>query len=146
METVTRLSASLEDYLEAIFHIVAKNQVARAKDVAGRLGVTRSSVTVALRALAERDLINYARYEVITLTAKGKRISEEVVKRHRTLEDFFVKILSVDGSLADKAACDMEHSLPREILGPLTDFVDFVERCPGCLDEFRQEQAEEKGG
>ena len=146
METVTRLSASLEDYLEAIFHIVAKNQVARAKDVARRLGVTRSSVTVAMRALAERDLINYARYEVITLTAEGKRISEEVVKRHRTLEDFFVKILSVDSGLADKAACEMEHSLPREILGPLTDFVDFVERCPECLEEFRQEQAEEKGG
>lgn len=146
MEKATRLSASLEDYLEAIFHIVAEKQVARAKDVAGRLGVTRSSVTVALRALAERDLINYVPYEVITLTPEGKRMSEDVAKRHRTLQDFFVKVLSVDSSLADKAACDMEHTLPHEILLRLTEFVDFVERCPNCLEEFHQEQAENKGG
>ena len=145
MEADIRLSASLEDYLKAIFHIVAEKQVARAKDVARRLGVTRSSVTVALRALAARDLINYAPYEVITLTAEGARVSEDVVWRHRTLLDFFVKVLRVEGSLADKAACEMEHTLPPEILGPLTGFVDFVERCPQCLEEFRQEQAEKKG-
>lgn len=146
MERATRLSASLEDYLEAIFHIVAENQVARAKDVARRLGVTRSSVTVALRALAERDLINYAPYEVVTLTVEGKRISEDVVQRHKILQDFFVKVLSVGSGLADKAACHMEHSLPREILEPLTEFVDFVERCPQCLEEYRHEQANKKGG
>lgn len=146
MERATRLSASLEDYLEAIFHIVAENQVARAKYVSRRLGVTRSSVTVALRALAERDLINYVPYEVITLTPEGKRISEDVVRRHRALQNFFVKVLRVEGSLADKAACEMEHTLPREILGPLTEFVGFVERCPECLDEYRHEQAEKKGG
>ena len=145
MERASRLSASLEDYLKAIFHIVAESQVARARDVARRLGVTRSSVTVALRALAERDLINYAPYEVITLTAEGTRISEDVVRRHRTLEDFFIKVLSVGSSLAEKAACDMEHALPREILEPLTDFVDFVERCPQCLEGYRHEQANKKG-
>jgi DtxR family Mn-dependent transcriptional regulator len=135
------LSASLEDYLEVIFHIVADKQVARAKDIARRLGVTRSSVTVALRALAERDLINYTPYEVITLTAEGKVISEDVATRHRILRDFFVKVLSVDQNPADKAACDMEHALSTEILGPLMAFVDFVERCPHCLEEFRREQA-----
>ncbi len=146
MEKANRLSASLEDYLEAIFHIVAEKQVARAKDVARRLGVTRSSVTVALRSLAERGLINYAPYEVITLTPQGESMSEDVAQRHQTLQDFFVKVLSVENSLADKAACDMEHTLLREILGPLTEFVDFVERCPDCLEEFRQEQAEKKAG
>ena len=88
MENDTRLSASLEDYLESILHIVADKQVARAKDIARRLGVTRSSVTVALRALAERNLINYTPYEVITLTAEGKRLSEDVAGRHRTLRGF----------------------------------------------------------
>jgi Mn-dependent DtxR family transcriptional regulator len=40
----------------------------------------------------------------------------------------------------------MEHALPGEILGPLTDFVDFVERCPQCLEEYHHEQANKKGG
>ena len=146
MEKANRLSASLEDYIEAIFHIVAEKQVARAKDVARRLGVTRSSVTVALRALAERGLINYAPYEFITLTPEGGRASRDVARRHKILQEFFLKVLSVDSGLADRAACDMEHTLPREILGPLTDFVDFVERCPRCLEEYRHEQANKKGG
>ena len=141
MDTATGLSASLEDYLEAIAHIVDDKQVARAKDIARRLGVTRPSVTVALRALAERNLINYTPYEVITLTAEGKRVSEDVVKRHGTLRDFVVKVLSVNHESADRAACSMEHTLPNEILGPLTEFVDFIERCPQCLEEFRRGQA-----
>jgi DtxR family Mn-dependent transcriptional regulator len=144
MDTATGLSASLEDYLEAILHIVADRQVARAKDIARRLGVTRPSVTVALRALAERDLINYTPYEVITLTAEGKRVSEDVAGRHRILRDFFVKVLSVDHNSADRTACSMEHALPSEILGPLTEFVDFIERCPHCLEEFRRERAKKR--
>ena len=99
------LSASLEDYLEAISDIVAQKQVARARDIALRLRVKHASVTAALRALASKGLINYAPYEVITLTAKGKRISKDVAERHRTLREFFAKVLSVDSSLADKAAC-----------------------------------------
>jgi len=139
-----RLSASLEDYLEAIFHIVAQKHVARAKDIAQRLGVNHSSVTVALRSLASRGLVNYAPYEVVTLTPEGQRASEDVARRHSTLRKFFVKVLSVDQDLADTAACEMEHTLPLDILDPLTDFVDFVERCPQCLTEFRQEQGQEK--
>ena len=138
------LSASLEDYIEAISDIVAEKQVARARDIAMRLRVKHASVTAAMRALASKGLINYAPYEVITLTAKGRRISKDVAERHRTLQDFFAKVLSVDSSLADKAACAMEHTLPGDILRPLTEFVDFVERCPHCLEEFRQEQARRK--
>ena len=51
-----------------------------------------------------------------------------------------MKVLSVDHSLADKVACDMEHALSSEIFRPLTEFVNFVERCPHCLEEFRREQ------
>jgi DtxR family Mn-dependent transcriptional regulator len=63
------LSASLEDYLEAILRIVQEKQVARAKDVGKRLNVGRSSVTGALHALADRKLINYAPYDLRTLRA-----------------------------------------------------------------------------
>lgn len=140
------LSASLEDYIEAIYHIVAEKQAVRAKDIARRLGVKNSSVTAALRSLAEKGLINYAPYDVITLTAEGKRLSEDIIQRHEALRDFFVKVLSLDEELSDKAACKMEHALPREILDPLTEFVEFVERCPHCLEEFRQEQAQKNDG
>ncbi len=69
------LSASLEDYIEAIYHIVEEKLVARSKDIATRLDVSRASVTEALRALAKKELINYAPYEAITMTEQGRKIA-----------------------------------------------------------------------
>ena len=140
MLTSDVLSASLEDYLEAIYHIVRGKQVARAKDISQRLGVRNSSVTGALRALADKGLINYAPYDLITLTTEGKRISEDVVRRHKALRDFFVKVLSLEPDLADRAACKMEHGLPVEIPVRLARFVKFLEGRPDCLEEFHREE------
>ncbi|NLX13643.1 MAG: metal-dependent transcriptional regulator [Phycisphaerales bacterium] len=125
-----QLSASLEDYLEAIFRIVQEKPAARAKDISKRLEVGRSSVTGALHALADRELINYSPYDLITLTDKGKAVAADVVRRHEVLRDFFVRVLAVDEPEADSAACKMEHAIPEVILDRFIEFVDFVERCP----------------
>jgi DtxR family Mn-dependent transcriptional regulator len=140
MSTKVTLSASLEDYLKAIHQIVAEKQAARGKDIAQRLGVSNPSVTAALRSLADKGLINYAPYDIVTLTDRGREISEDITGRHRALRDFFVKVLSVGDDVADKAACDMEHALPRDILVSLTEFIGFVERRPECLAQFRERQ------
>jgi DtxR family Mn-dependent transcriptional regulator len=126
----TSLSASMEDYLEAIFHIVIENQVARVKDIASRLKVHKSSVTAALRNLANHQLINYAPYDVITLTPQGVKLAQDVVRRHEALRDFFVKVLTVDEHLADEVACRMEHTIPRTIVDRLILFSEFLEVCP----------------
>lgn len=124
------LSASLEDYLEAIFHIEAKKQAARAKDISQRLNVNSSSVTGALRALSERGLVNYAPYDLVTLTSTGKAAAKEVVRRHETLRDFFVKIFGLEEDEADETACKMEHAVPRNVLEKFVRFVGFVDSCP----------------
>ena len=49
MPEVGKLSESLEDYLEVIFHLVKEKKVARVRDIAGRKGVKMSSVVGALR-------------------------------------------------------------------------------------------------
>lgn len=124
------LTASLEDYLEAIFHIIAEKEAVRPKDIAKRLKVSNSSVTGALRSLAKKELINYAPYDVITLTHSGKTAAKDVVRRHEVLSDFFVKVLAVKEVDADKAACQMEHSIPKFILERFIQFAEFVEVCP----------------
>ncbi len=130
MATTEALTASMEDYLEAIYHIVRKKQAARAKDIARRLEVNNSSVTGALRTLSEKGFINYAPYDVITLTPKGQRHAEDVVRRHEALMDFFTKVLCVDPREASDAACKMEHAVSRTILNRLIRFVEFLEICP----------------
>jgi len=134
----------MENHPEAIYHIVAEKQTVRAKDIAQRLDVNNSSVTMALRALAVKGLINHVPCDGITLTAERKKVSEDVIQRHEALRSFLVKALLIDEKLSDKAAFDMEHARPAEILGPLTDFVDFVERCPQCLEEFHQEESQRR--
>ena len=124
------LSASLEDYLEAILQIIQQKQAARAKDIGRQLKVGRSSVTGALHALAERKLINYAPYDVITLTDKGRAVAQSVLRRHEVLRGFFIRVLAVAETDADTAACKMEHAIPDGILDRFVDFLDFVERCP----------------
>ena len=112
MTTADVLSASLEDYLEAIFHIVAEKHAARAKDIGKRMRVSRSSVTGALHTLAGKGLVNYAPYDLITLTKKGEAAAQDVVRRHEVLREFFVRVLAVDADDADEAACKMEHAVP----------------------------------
>ncbi|MDM8522888.1 metal-dependent transcriptional regulator [Desulfococcaceae bacterium HSG8] len=130
MENTGALSASLEDYLEAIFHIVSEKKAARAKDIAKRLRVNNSSVTGALRSLAEKGFINYAPYDVVTLTPKGNELAEDIVRKHEALQDFFVNVLCIDSSEAEEAACKMEHAVSRTILDRLIRFMEFVESCP----------------
>ena len=130
MENSHALSASLEDYLEAIYNIIQEKQAVRAKDIAARLKVSNASVTGALKTLAKRRFLNYAPYDVISLTPEGERIAREIVRRHEVLKDFFVKVLSVDVGQADKVACRLEHDIPADIVDRLVKFIEFLEICP----------------
>ena len=130
MTNKTRLSASQEDYLEAVYHIAREKKVARAKDIAKRLSVRASSVTNALRMLSSLGLINYAPYDLITLTETGLSLAEEIVSRHEALANFMVTVLGVDPVEADTAACKMEHSVPKTIVNRLIQYADYIAHCP----------------
>ncbi len=125
-----RLSSSLEDYLEAVFEIVREKRAARAKDIAERMDVGRSSVTGALKALAERNLVNYAPYDLITLTETGENVAQQIARRHEVLKDFLVTVLSIEEKEANENACKMEHVVSENVLDRLIAFAEFVERCP----------------
>lgn len=127
MKTAAKLSSSLEDYLEAIYHLERRHKSARATDIARRLDVAGASVTGALQALARRKLVNYQPYQDITLTAEGRRLATEVVSRHQALHSFFVDVLDVEEEMAQQAACRMEHALPQPILKRLRGFVDYLD-------------------
>jgi len=130
LKTVETLSSSLEDYIEAIYHLVREKKVARAKDISTRLNVQNASVTNALHALSDRSLINYEPYEFITLTAEGKDVAKDIVRRHETLKDFFEKVLGIDKEIADEDACKMEHSISYVVMERLVKFIEFTKECP----------------
>ena len=122
------LSASLEDYLEAIFNLAGDSNMARSKDIAESLNVSKSSVTGALRALKKRGLANYKPYDCVTLTDAGQAAAAEVVRKHNILKSFFIDVLGVDVDIAQQAACRAEHTLGPEIIARLLCFIDFITR------------------
>ena len=122
----SNLSASLEDYLEAIFNLAGESDVARSKDIAKLLNVSKSSVTGALRVLKKKGLANYKPYGYVTLTDAGQVAAAEVVKKHNILKFFFVNVLGVEIDIAQQAACKAEHTLGPEVIARLLSFVEFV--------------------
>jgi len=136
------LSASLEDYIETIYHIVEEKQVARAKNIADHLGVSRASVTEALRTLSSKGLINYAPYEVITMTPAGRIVAEDVIFRHTTLKKFFTEILTINDETAEDGACKIEHAAPPQVISRMIDFMKFVKSSPelekSLINNFRK--------
>ncbi|MGO9372797.1 MAG: metal-dependent transcriptional regulator [Syntrophobacteraceae bacterium] len=124
------MSASLEDYLEVIFHLEQSNRVARAKDIADQMNVQRASVTGALKALAGRGLINYSPYSFITLTTSGRDIARDVIRRHRTLKEFFMNTLQLSPDDAEANACRMEHAIDPAAVERLVRFLEFMRVCP----------------
>jgi DtxR family Mn-dependent transcriptional regulator len=120
------LSASLEDYLEAIFNIAGRSKIARSKDIAKLLGVSKASVTGALRMLKDKGLANYKPYGYVTLTETGQAAAAEVVNKHDVLKSFFIRILGVEPDIAQKAACKAEHALGPNIIARLLHFSEFA--------------------
>ena len=135
------LSATLEDYLEAISRLVAQDGVARVRDIAAEMSVHKSTVTSALKGLAEKGLVNYSPYEVITFTSKGKKAAAEVTRRHEIIQRFLADVLSVGEDVAEANACRMEHVVDGEVLDRLAMFGEFARTCPRAgedwLEHFR---------
>ena len=91
-----KLSSSLEDYLEVIYNIIDKNQKVRAVDISRELNVSRASVTEALKKLASKGLINYGRYNMISMTETGEKQALSVIEKHNALHYLFEEIMGLN--------------------------------------------------
>ncbi len=122
-----KLSASLEDYLEAVYRCSSKNGVARVSQIANDLGVGKSSVTAALKALAEKNYVNYDPYQFITLTEKGKLAASGIVRKHGILKKFLIDVLGIEEKQANENACKMEHVMDDDVLDRICCFVRYLD-------------------
>lgn len=129
-----------EDYLEALWSIIAKKGYAKVKDVAQLLEISPSSVTEMFQKLDNQGYIHYEKYSGVTLTKKGQTLAEKTRKKHDTLEQFLL-ILGLDETIASEDACRIEHVVHPETIKRLTQFVEFVhhlEKKPQWLRQFKQ--------
>jgi len=130
------LSAALEDYLEAIFHLVAEKGVARVNDIAARVSVHKSTVTAALKRLAREGMVNYSPYEHATLTVRGEERARRIRWRHEVIRGFLADVLNLPSATADENACRMEHVMDKSVLDRLARFAQYVRECPHAVCDW----------
>lgn len=145
------LSSTLEDYLEAIFRLEKKNRAARVRDIAHHIGVSKSTVSAALKSLAGKRLIDYQPYELIALTPEGRNRAAAIVLNHYIISRFLQDVLALGRQRAERIACEFEHAVDQEAIERFGCFLAFVEKSSAegadLLDQFKhfiQEGSEAK--
>ncbi|MBR2993216.1 MAG: metal-dependent transcriptional regulator [Clostridiales bacterium] len=114
---------SAEDYLESMVILKEKNGYIRSVDIAEYLGVTKPSVSNAMKRLREENYIEMNRSGFITLTEKGMEIADKIYTRHKKLTDFFTA-LGVDPQVAEDDACKIEHDISDETFDAICSHID----------------------
>ena len=104
---------SSENYLETILILSKKLPVVRSVDIANELGFKKSSVSIAMKNLREKNQITVTDAGFIYLTDAGKEIAEMIYERHELLTECLTK-LGVDPEVATEDACRIEHVIIAE--------------------------------
>lgn len=107
------VNESAENYLETILILSRKLPVVRSVDIANELGFKKSSVSVAMKNLREREHISVDQSGFITLTSSGREIAEMIYERHELLSSWLMR-LGVSREVALEDACKMEHVISKE--------------------------------
>ena len=97
---------SAENYLETILLLSKTRPVVRSVDIAEELGFKKSSVSVAMKNLRQKEQITVTKEGFIYLTDSGKEIAEMIYERHEFLTSWLTA-LGVDSKIAAEDACKM---------------------------------------
>ena len=107
------VNESAENYLETILILSKKRPVVRSVDIAEELGFKKSSVSVAMKNLREKNHITVTKEGYLYLTDSGREIAEMIYERHELLTAWLVR-LGVDPEIAAEDACRIEHVISKE--------------------------------
>ena len=113
---------SSENYLETILMLSHKLPVVRSVDIANELGFKKSSVSIAMKNLREKQHITVSDAGFIFLTESGREIAETIYERHELLTHCLTK-LGVDPAVAEDDACRIEHVISAESFQAIKKYV-----------------------
>lgn len=113
---------SAENYLETILVLSKSHPVVRSVDIAEELNFKKSSVSVAMKNLREKNHITVSKEGFIYLTESGKAIAEMIYERHQLLTSWLTS-LGVDATIAAEDACKIEHVLSPETFQAIKKYV-----------------------
>ncbi|HHU07294.1 MAG TPA: metal-dependent transcriptional regulator [Clostridiaceae bacterium] len=113
---------SAETYLKTILLLSRKLGYVRSIDVANELGVSKPSVSNAVKKLRNEGLVNMDDSRFLILTDEGQKYAKSIFERHVVIENFLTDILNVDEEIAHKDACRLEHIVSSETVDKIKEF------------------------
>ena len=114
-----------ENYLKAIYKLSMRSEKGVSTNaLAERMDTKASSVTDMLKRLAGKKLVNYKKYQGVTLTSKGKGIAVDIIRKHRLWEVFLVDHLGFEWDEVHDVAEQMEHINSKLLVERLDQFLE----------------------
>ncbi len=110
------LTRQAEDYLKVIYEIERDGDAAGTTAIAARLGVAAASVSGMVRRLARQGLVAVERYRGARLTARGRRVALQMIRRHRILESYLVTRLGFGWDGVHDEAERLEHAASAQLI------------------------------
>jgi len=113
-------SQTVENYLKAIFQaqtaLPGRDALVPMGQLASALGVTPGTATTMVKALAESGLVRYEPYAGVRLSAAGEKLAALVLRRHRLIELFLVKVMGMSWTEVHDEAEHLEHAVSDRLI------------------------------
>jgi DtxR family Mn-dependent transcriptional regulator len=120
-------SSTVENYLKAIHQgqsVLAEGErLVSMGRVATALGVTPGTATTMVKALAESGLAEYEPYSGVRLTAAGEKLAARVLRRHRLVESFLVRVMGMSWDEVHDEAELLEHVVSDRLIERMDDML-----------------------
>jgi DtxR family Mn-dependent transcriptional regulator len=116
-------SEQMQEYLETIYRLEEAGEPARTGEIAKHLKVAPPSVTDMILKLEKAGHVTYEPYKGVALTASGRAVGKRTLEKHRIMQAFLQEVCGMDHKDAHEAACDMEHTLPKELEAWCAEFL-----------------------
>lgn len=120
------LSQTEENYLKAIFSLsLASQKAVSTNSIAQKLSTKASSVTDMVRKLSDKSLVNYVKYQGVSLTDDGKQVAVRIIRKHRLWEVFLVKHLDFSWDEVHDVAEQLEHVKSLKLIKKLDAYLEY---------------------
>lgn len=124
-------SLTEENYLKAIYKLIEKSgDVVSTNSIAKKMNTKAASVTDMLKKLAEKKLINYQKYQGVTLSSKGEKVALTIIRKHRLWEMFLVEKLDFKWDEVHDVAEQLEHINSEKLISQIDKFLNYPKSDP----------------
>ena len=109
LERRSTFTRAQEDYLKALYLLRGDQRPVPTRELAQRLGISSPSVSEMVTRLTAQGLVEHDRYRGQQLTREGRKVALELVRHHRLLEMFLVRVLGYSLDEVHDEAERLEH-------------------------------------